>query len=306
MTRKAMQELAKTYEEAGRLAAAQVRKAVLAGNAELTIGSWAQIERQLRLSAYDIREGIETQVFKTVNMATRKTNIINEKYLFDAIDFQQAGQPLTKSGIENLFISVNKDVIQSMVNRVWQNGYTFDARIWESALDYQNQIKRVVSSGLAQGRDVVKIAKDIQIYIKDGKTKLVKRYGELKRGTSAFVRRIGDKVDWRALRVVRSELYASLQEASVRQGLVNPAVMDKYEWVLNSGRQHWGCACPDNQAGSPYKYSEIPGYPHPNCQCQIRPVLMDSNEFKSDLKSWVNGESVGYIDQWYFNQYSTS
>lgn len=297
-----MTEIRRIYEKAGKLAAAEVRKAELAGLSDLTVKSWQNIEKQLEQGARIIREGIEKGVYNASSLGVGRTSEINQEYLIDA--FSGIDQTkITQTGIKNLFRSVNDRVVTAIASRVYQDGYTFADRIWNAGLDYQKQMKDVITSGLAQGRDVVKIAKDLQVYIKDGKISLVKRYGELKRGTSAFIRRIGDKVDYRALRLVRSELYQSLQIASVEQGRVNPGSVDQYDWILDPGRQHWSCACPENAANSPYSLNEIPDYPHPNCRCDIRPVLRDRKEFTKDLKRWVNNEPVDYLDKWYRQDY---
>ena len=302
ITKEAMTELKRTYIEAGKLAAAEVRKAELAGLSDLTIKSWQNIEKQLEEGARIIRDNIEKGIYNTSALGISKTSEINQDYLIDAFkDIDQT--KITQTGIKNLFRSVNTRVVTSIASRVYQDGYTFADRIWNAGLDYQKKIKDVITSGLAQGRDVIKIAKDIQVYIKDGKISLVNRYGDLKRGTSGFIRRIGDKVDSRALRLVRSELYQSLQIASAEQGRVNPGAIDMYDWFLSPGRQHWGCACPDNAANSPYTLQELPDYPHPNCVCDIRPVLRDRKEFVADLKRWANFEQVDYLDKWYRQDY---
>lgn len=303
LTRDAMKELLKTYIKAGNLVAAEVKRAELVGLSDITIQSKRAIQRQLTKGAGLIREAVDPSVKNTASAGINITNEINEKYLIEAtIDAGITGK-ITKVGIKNLYSAVNDRVVRSIVNRIYQDGYSFSQRVWAVGSDYEEQIKRVLASGIAQGRDPVKIAKDIQVYIKDGKIALVNRYGELKRGTKAFANRIGNKVDYRALRLVRSELYGSLQDAAIEQGKVNPGATQKFEWVLEQHRAHWNCPCPDLAAGSPYQVQEVPGYPHPNCRCQIRPVLRDYNEFVTDLKVWSAGGSVEYLDQWYISHY---
>jgi hypothetical protein len=175
--------------------------------------------------------------------------------------------------------------------------------VWRAGQYYQTQIKNVISAGLAQGRDIIKIAKDIQIYTADGKIALVKRFGPgLIRGSKAFINRIGNRIDYRALRLIRSEMNMSLQDAGKEQGRVNPACTQLWDWV-RGGSQHWNCICPELAANSPYEYNAVPGYPHPNCICQVRPRLMNHAEFVNDLSFWANGQQVPYLDNWYNNIY---
>lgn len=198
---------------------------------------------------------------------------------------------------------VNERVVRSVINRMFADGYTLSERIWRVGSDYPTQINRVISSGFAQGRDPVKIAKDLQVYIRDGKPALAKRYGpDLTAGTKAWMRRIRGQVDYRALRLVRSELYMSLQEAGRESGRANPGATEVYDWILNAGRQIWNCACEDYAGGGPidggYDYHDVPSYPHPHCQCRTQARLRNHKQFTGDLKRWSRGESVDYLDEW--------
>jgi hypothetical protein len=308
LTKQAMTKLHKIYIEAGRLAAAQVRKAELAGLSNLTIESWGLIEKQLGDGAQKIMKAIEKQTYAVLNSGVGLTNNIHEDFINDAISAAGITNKISPQAVKALYRSINDYIIQSVVNRVWQDGYTFSTRIWRAGMEYQNQIRMVISTGLAQGRDPIKIAKDLQIYIADGKKKLANRYGpNLVRPAKEFMKRIGNTVDWRALRIVRSELYASLQDAAIQQGMANPGALNSYDWVLEKGRQHWNCECPDIASDGPYKYENVPGYPHANCRCQIRAVMRNTKEFVSDLKRWGDGYSVDYLDEWYRqNQYKFS
>ena len=113
-----------------------------------------------------------------------------------------------------------------------------------------------------------------------------------------FAKRIPRNVDYRAMRIVRSELYASLKETGLESGRANPSALDAYDWVMQSGRADWDCDCPDLARNSPYTYAQFPAQPHPNCGCYSVARLMDTNDFVADLKRWSNGEDVPYIDDW--------
>jgi hypothetical protein len=190
-------------------------------------------------------------------------------------------------------VAVNNRLIANMLNRVWQDGYTFSERVWKVGSDYQEQIKRLVASGVAQGRGTIKIAKDIQTYVNKGRAGLPIKYGNAKFGDV-----IAKKVDWRALRIARSELGAAMQEATLEQGLNNPAALDLYDWFRINTQIH-DCECPALAAGSPYKAADVPARPHSNCMCQIRARLRDLTTVADDIARWHNGEQVGYLDEWY-------
>lgn len=303
LTRSAMGKLRKIYKKAGAMASEAVRIAELAAPGSFTAYSKRVIEEALLNGGTSISNATAEVIPETINAGNKIASDINYTYMADAFD---GSGLVTKTGLNNMLFAVNDRLINSIVNRMYADGYTLSYRVWKVGRTYQDQITRVLTAGLANGRSTVQLAKDIQVYIADGKTALVNRYGNLERGTKTFINRIGNRVDYRALRLVRSELYSGLQESSREFGRVNPGCIDLYDWVLESGRQHWNCACPDNQAGSPYAYEDVPEYPHPSCRCEVRPVLRDRREFTNDIKNLVNGSSVEYLDDWYSQVYKAS
>jgi hypothetical protein len=303
LTRDAMAELAKVYEEAARKVAAIVVATDIKNLSELTSGAWRQIQHELEREAEKLREALKKQAITTVEKGGDIVTGIHEDYLFDVID--KASGKITEAGIVNMFGSVNPKLVKSMLNRVYTDGYSFSDRIWQVGVDMQAQIKNVVSVSLSMNRDIFDIAKDLQTYVKYGRRGLAKRYGDLIKGTKEWARRIRKDIDYNALRLVRSELYMSLQESSVLVGEMNPGCTGEYDWIRNTA-EDWGCECPELAAGSPYEADNIPDFPHPNCLCTIQPRLMNSQEFYNDLKAWVNGGDVPYIQDWYVSYYKVN
>lgn len=279
-----------------------IKNAELTGKSTLTINSLKQINNQLKIEATKIRQVVDTQIKLTVNNGVDITNKINVDYMTDIIDDLEITK-ITKIGVRNTFLSINTKVIESLVNRIFTDGYKFSDRVWKVGENYQNQIKEIISAGMAQGRSTLAIAKDIQVYTKDGKIALVNRFGKLERGTATFINRIGNRIDSRAIRLVSSELYMSLQDAAKEQGLLNPGALNLYDWVLELGRRSWNCECPNIANDSPYTYERVPAYPHPRCRCNVRPILRPLSELKIDLKSWINGNKIDYLDTWYDKYY---
>lgn len=316
-------ELLKSFKEAADLAAGQVLATEAAGLSDLTSASWRQIENQLQAGADIISRATEEEIPLAISKAYGNYIDIDAEYISDAA--KQAGQILiTDTGVKNIGVGIDFRLLQAQASRVFQDGYTFSERIWnlvdpDTGLpigvngDYQYRIKNLILTGHAQGRPVEKIAEDIQVYVAEGKRAVFTegRYGRLVPGTSQYRRRISRTVDWRALRLVRSELNASLQEAGVLEGVVNPAALNLYDWVKSAGnpidpdgsKNASGLRCIDLDRGSPYTLEEVPGYQHPNCSCQTRPVLMDQREFVRDLQGWTPGSGPSYLDTWYNNIY---
>lgn len=292
-------KLRTVYLEAAREAAEVVRTSLERGLSELTVGRWADIAAQLNAAADAIARGTESIGKTTVANASPIITKIDSDYVLAAAAKAGAGGIVTRAALARMVTAVNQRVVASVSTRLWSDGYNFSSRVWSGVRsDWLERMKNTVAAGIAQGRDPVKIAKDIQVYTADGKVALVKRWGSLERGTAEFAARLPGAVDWRAVRLVRSELYASLQDASVMAGQMNPGCTGMYDWVLSPGRQHWECSCEELAAGGPYKEGEVPSYPHPHCTCSVRPRLMDRAQFVADLKRWADGESVDYLDAW--------
>jgi hypothetical protein len=300
LTNSALQQLKRVYNQAADDVAAIIARAEMKGLSEITTNSWRAIQVQLEESADEIQAALRGQIERVVTNGARRYSVIDEAYLVDVAG-ETAGR-ITATGIHNMIVAVDRRVVASIINRVYQDGYTYSQRLWRAGAAYGTNVKNVVSAGLAQGRDIFTIARDVQQYVRRGREALVKRYGDLKPGTRAFVRRVGKRVEYNSLRLIRSELYASMQDAGRLAGQMNPGCIGMYEWI-RGGAEDWGCECPDFAAGSPYTLEAVPSYPHPQCLCRVQPVLRDRREFVADLREWAAGGSVQYLDDWYRDWY---
>lgn len=300
LTREIIRELKQTYIDAANFAATQVRNAELAGLSDLTFRSWRNIELSLREGALMITDRLDDLLKNGLLQSSETLTAIDEKYLVDIIRQNDLGLSIIK--IENIFTGVNDTVLRATLNRIYSDGYTYSQRIWNVGLDYQKQIKQLITSDLAVGRDLVETAKDLKAYVQYDRQAVAKRWGDLLSGNKEWLRRIRGDIDYNALRLIRSELYASLQSSSILSASVNPGATGWYNWIRQT-TEDWNCACPGNEAGSPYTAQTVPGYAHSNCLCIIQPILRNREEFMKDLTTWSNGGSVDYIDSWYYNYY---
>lgn len=280
-------KLLAVYESAADEAAATLKHKLSRGMSTLTTDRWRQIELELRTGAKIIADSTDTAVKSAVSESYKRMYGIDTEYIESAAKI--AGVSI--SGLSSLYIGVNQKLISAVTTSVY-NGKSYSSRVWGGSGvegDWLNRVKNLVSAGIAQGRDPVQIAKDLQSYVKGG-VQTIGRWGKLKPGTSEYINRLGSAgVDYRAMRLVRTELYRGMHDASIENGEINPACDDKYDWVLSPGRNDWNCECPDIAAGGPYSKSDIPSYPHVLCMCIVRPVMIGRAEFVQQLKDYVNG-----------------
>ena len=280
----------------------------------LTSKSLQSLEKTLRATGKRIMQGTENIIIDSIDDIVTINSNPHLTFISDALKIAEVPKNLIDFNIvEKMYSQINETMTGITYSRIWADGYSFNQRIWgfpgngildpklSISAEWQRDIKNIVEMGFMQNRDVLQIAKDITFYAANGKIKTIKRYGELVRGTKAFSKRIPKGVDWRALRIARSELYISLQDSAKYQGALNPAVK-AYNWNLTAGAEHV-CICPDLAADSPYQELDIPNFPHPNCLCWISHVLRGRDEFVDDLVDWVNGASSPYLDNWYRDKY---
>jgi len=287
LVRSVMRELKIVYTDSADKIAAQLRAAAAAGRSQLTLDMLSDLQAQLMSAAEAIAARLQAEVPRMVTEGYAQYAKIDNAMIAELM-----GATVSAAGLASMTVAVNNRLIANLLNRTWQDGYTFSERVFQVGGDYQEQIKRLVASGIAQGRGTIKIAKDIQDYVAKGRGGLPTEYGNAKFGDV-----VAKKVDWRALRIARSELASSMQASALQQGLNNPASAGLFNWVRINTQIH-DCVCPELAAGSPYKAADVPAYPHSNCACAVRPVLKDLNTVAADIARWHNGEHVEYLDQW--------
>jgi len=262
--------------------------------------------------------------------AARLVADINKRYIFDALD-KVPGHGLSKDKIAAMFDAGierarvhNSKVFDTVKNvhhgryrgtgfsterHLEDDGLPFDytfrfpyslsKSVWNTVNHTEEKILNAVWGGIAQGRDIRSVSDDLMVYVRQGPTVIPGRWGKLKPGSAEYVRRFGKAgVDYRAIRIYRSELYRNLQEEAVREARNNPACSGEFDWVRFPGTDFECEICDDLVAKSPYK-EPVPAYPHPNCLCNLRPRLKDHDDFINELRAYVNGEPGGEaIERW--------
>jgi hypothetical protein len=298
LVRSVMRELHTVYTESANKIAAQLRAAAESGKSQLTIDMLSDLQIQLMSAAEAIAAKLQREIPIMVTAGYEQYAKIDNAMIAELM-----GATVNAAGLASMTVAVNNRLIANLLNRTWQDGYTFSERVFQVGGDYQEQIKRLVASGIAQGRGTIKIAKDIQDYVAKGRGALPVEYGNAKFGDV-----VAKKVDWRALRIARSELGASMQEASIEQGLNNPAALDLFDWVRINTQIH-DCECPALAAGSPYKAADVPARPHANCHpagtliLTLRGNIPIENVMPGDIVVSHDGSTNKVTHKW-VNQYS--
>lgn len=293
-------KLRKVYLTAAVDAGTVIQKTITRGLSSLTETRWRSIQMQLSAGAKSIGNAADEAVQNALASGFTRMADIEQEYIITAV--KAADASINAVRLSGVYASINVGLIRAVTGKVYKDGYTYSHRVWgtfgpDGAVlgvsgDWMNRIKNIISAGIAQGRDPVKIAKDLQNYVKLGADGMLTAgsWGKLKGGARDYITRLGKSgVDYRALRLVRSEMYSGLQLASVENGEFNPGGTGWYDWILRGGRESWPCECESLASAGPYRANNVPSYPHPNCYCYIVQRLMSRKELIGDLKDYVGG-----------------
>lgn len=304
ITLSAQIELKKTLLSAAGDTGEIIKKNIPAGLTVISATKWHDIESQLKVVATAIANKTDELTKGAAVSAWALMSDIDKTYILSAA--KDAGVMIT--GLQSAYASYQTTLINSISHSVY-NGVSYSTRIWGYtnavgkvegvAGDYITRVKNIVYAGLEQGVDPVQIAKSLKNYINYGSSTYTQGvWQKLTPGAKDYIGRLGSAgADYRALRVVRTELYKGMQDAAVVSGEMNPACTGYYDWVLQSGRNDWPCECPSLAAGGPYPANAVPDYPHVLCSCVVRPVIRDRDSFVQSLKAYVNGEG-NEISEW--------
>ena len=307
LTLEQQKELRKVYLKAASGARNTVKEFLSRGYSKkgLTALQWRSLEAELRGYAKLIGDAVDKATKSAIHQGVQKIKVIERDYIREAA--KDIGLKITPEIFDSIYISVDQRLMLSLVTTMYQDGKTYSERIWgETDMygaaigvsgDWIRNMKLLIGAGLAQGRDAVEIGQDLTRYTVDG-VGTIGRWGKLEPGTKEFVQRMGAGVDYRALRLVRTEMYAAMQKAGELAAKNNPACDGYVDWVLQAVRENWKCLCPSIAAAGPYKIGNVPAMPHPNCGCITRPRLKDMKEFRAEIARYRDGDKDSDFGRW--------
>jgi len=194
---------------------------------------------------------------------------------------------------------------------LYGDGVTLDARIWKIDRETRDDLNRVLMNGLVNQKSAFDLAKDLKIFLGAGQdcprwtsTRLYGRTkSEIASGDATGLLRgdacDGSGVSYKALRLARTEIQKIHSLATDRMMAQQPWV--EQEKVNLSAAHPEPDECDDAAYGGedgegiyPKGTHELPF--HPNCLCYKTAVLMDPEQFTSQLNGWLKGESWAEMD----------
>jgi hypothetical protein len=173
------------------------------------------------------------------------------------------------------------------------NGYTLSERIWNVTGDTRRRLDLYLERAIAEGRGSREIARQLEQFLVPGRALL--------RTKAPY----GTDASSDAMRLARTEITRAHGQAAQVAAAMNPFV-EQMQWAL-SGSHSKPDVCDDNANGGPngdgvYALDQVPPYPgHPNCLCNLRPVVIPADrrenifdELRADVRS-ARAELVALI-----------
>lgn len=203
-----------------------------------------------------IRQGID----KVIILASSTTvEMLLSEYKGD--------KELLKSILDSLFNSGNKNASKAILNgTIYKDGKELSERIWMHNKIFNNDVKLIISKGIATKKSSYEIAKDIEKYVNP---KVRKSWYWKGRATK------NEKIEYNSQRAARTAVNHAWQEVVKENCRRNPYTT-YIEWrsALAHGRTCEQCRSRDGQR---YLVDQLP-YDHPMGLCVMVPVLDKSLE----------------------------
>lgn len=281
-------EIRHIYSMAAANVAEQIR-ALAPGTSELTRNHLRALEKSLTREADNINRALTARLGSDLAQAVALGGRPLQMHMVGALQAAQA--PLSTITVQRAFGDVNTAAVEAFWART-KNGMKLSDRIWNTAQSAREDMRTLIADGIARGRDVVQVARDLEQYVNKGAATMAGDYpGMLAR----MGKRVPKDVCYEALRLARSEMSMAFMEGTYASGRVNPAYKG-VRWNL-SGSHPLPDICDDLASADlyglgpgGYPAGDEPPYPHPNCV--VAGTVVTGPPVLASTTRWYEGDIV--------------
>jgi len=295
-------EIRKIYARAADRLAREIRALPRTGH-DLTRDYLRALETALRKEAgqlnADLTASLRSTIEQSVAAGLKPHARITTKLL------QQASIGLNVLQAQWAFAAVNTRAVEAIWARA-RNGLRLSDRIWNIAGRNMDAIRDVILDSVTMGRDAVKVARDLEQYLKV-KTPVTEFPNMMKR----MGKRIPKDITYEALRLARTEMTSAFGEGTIAGGHATASYRG-IRWVLSAAHPEPD-VCDELAHGGPghdgvYPRGQEPAYPaHPNELCILLPQHEKPDDFVKRLREWRdNSGAHPDIDRWYNEVYKVA
>ncbi len=204
-------------------------------------------------------------------------------------------------------------LLDAAENYLYGDGMTLSGRLWRIDRETRDGINAVLMSGITKGDSAWTIARNLEQYLGAGadcpRWTTTRLYGrtksEIAAGDATGLLRgdacVGSGVSYNALRVARTEIQKIHSLATDRMMRQQPWIEKEKVNLSAAHPEHDICdetveGGEDGEGIYPVGTINLPL--HPNCLCYKTAVMMDRDQFTSQLKGWLNGGSFPEMDEY--------
>jgi len=182
------------YIAAGLAIAAIIREGELV-NGELSFDTQRRLDQAILEGSQAIGDAMRTEIPSLLTTAAAGYVAIETAFVADA--FRDLTERVTKDGIEKMFAKVARETVQKALNSpLAADGLVFWSRVPNISKEFGDDVVNLVRAAINEGRDLGKIAADINKYVKDGKAGTIHRWGEvIEPDSKRLLRRVPEHVD---------------------------------------------------------------------------------------------------------------
>lgn len=275
ITKREMRYIRKLYNEWAREVRAEAQRLRHLGSS----GTLAE-ERELARLYYELRNAsrqLTVDIERTVrNGASDVGDAVvrtNKKWL------QSLG--MNTSSFEYRFSNEKKRAVNRVLTGQIYKGFNgLSYRVWNIGQGHEKDIYNIIARGMVLNKDMYDIAKDIEKYVNPNRRL---PWSNIYKDSNGNIIRFpvkNRKVDYNAIRLVRTTLQHTYQESLVEMTKDNPFV-EGYLWIAAGGHP---CPICLDRDGRIFTAENLP-YDHPNGMCDIEPVI-DKEKAMADIKGF--------------------
>jgi hypothetical protein len=268
------------------------------GRGPVTRDLLAELEQQL--AAVETALNLETMALLQRGIVATAREQAGASFRADsAIAPLYAAQP-----VQRLVQGAAEVEAAAWLTRVGNDGLQLSDRVWRVGRQYTDEIEHVLEEAIISGQSARDVSRELLARVAPiGGLRQTRPETQEGLGIQRF--RQGAPLDWRALRLARTEINSAAREATVMTNRTNPFYRG-VRWRRSNNL--YPChICDDLEQGGPAGdgfYPEpdepTPAASHPNCMCVILPDYGDRQDVVDRLIAWGNDPtSQPELEQWY-------
>lgn len=295
--------LRKIYIDAADNIAREIR-GLRPGVSELTLNQLQVLETSLRREAERISKGVGDRLEADISRAVQAGASAPNQQMLNVI--KVAGVlAIDPAKVQRGFGVVNSAAVEAIWART-HKGMMLSNRIWQTGDKATDAIRAILQDAVARGRDAVKVARDLERYVRHGAVTLTQDYPNMMERMKG---RVPKNLSYEALRLARTEMSNAFREGMYAAGRTNPSYKG-VRWLLSASHpiedicDDFASADLYGLGPGGYPQGEEPPIAHPNCLCYTVPIVEETQEFVERLERWSDDpESEPELEKWYNKVY---